>query len=125
VADKKTIFIAFAKEDERIRNMLTGQRTNGGTPFEFIDMSVKEAYESDWKAKVQTRIRRSDGVIALISASTNAATGEVWEIQTAIAEGVPLMGIWVGDYRTKPAVMGSAPCREWTWPNLSNFIDSL
>jgi hypothetical protein len=54
--------------------MFTGQRVNADTPFEFIDLSVKEAYETGWKDKVRTRIRRSDGVIALISSSTPAAT---------------------------------------------------
>jgi hypothetical protein len=47
MAISKTIFIAFAKEDERTRNLFTGQRVNSRTPFEFIDMSVKEPYVTD------------------------------------------------------------------------------
>ena len=43
---KKTVFIAFAKEDEGTRNLFTGQRVHPGTPFEFVDMSVKEPYSS-------------------------------------------------------------------------------
>lgn len=121
----KTVFIAFAKEDEGSRTMFTGQRVNADTPFEFIDLSVKEAYETGWKDKVRTRIRRSDGVIALISSSTPAATGELWEITCAVEEGVPLVGVWLGDYRTKPKEMGSAPCKIWTWANIASFIDSL
>lgn len=122
----KTVFIAFAKEDEAIRNLFTGQRVHPDTPFEFIDMSVKEPYSSEWKAKVRTRIRRSDGVIALISSNTPKATGQLWEISCAVDEGVPLIGIWIeDDYRTKPAEMGSAPCVAWTWDNVSNFIDGL
>jgi hypothetical protein len=64
---KKTIFIAFAIEDERQRDFLKGQSLNTKSPFEYIDMSVKEAYDTDWKNKVRARIKRSDGVIALIS----------------------------------------------------------
>jgi hypothetical protein len=112
-------------DDEASRNLFTGQRTNDGTPFEYMDLSVKERYDSDWKAKVTTRIRRSDGVIALISKNTPSSEGELWEIETAVAEGKPLLGIWLGDYRTKPAEMGSAPCKTWTWDNVNNFIDSL
>lgn len=41
---KKTVFIAFAKEDETTRNLFTGQRVHPDTPFEFTDMSVKEPY---------------------------------------------------------------------------------
>jgi hypothetical protein len=126
VADKKTVFVAFAKEDEGTRNLFTGQRVHPDTPFEFVDMSVKEPYSSEWKEKVRTRIRRSDGVIALISSSTPKATGELWEISCAVSEKKPLLGIWIEDgYRTKPSEMGSAPCKVWTWANVANFIDTL
>jgi hypothetical protein len=30
----EVVFIAFAKEDETIRNLFTGQRIHSGTPFE-------------------------------------------------------------------------------------------
>src|SRR2546423_10580407 len=125
MANSKSVFIAFSMDDETSRNLFTGQRTNEGTPFEYIDLSVKERYESGWKEKVTTRIRRSDGVIALISKNTPRSEGELWEISTAVAEGKPLLGIWLGDYRTKPSEMGSAPCKTWTWDNVNDFIDSL
>lgn len=126
MAEQKTIFIAFAKEDEGIRNLFTGQKVNADTPFEFIDMSVKEPYDSGWKDKTRTRIRRSDGVIALISSSTPGADGELWEISCAVEEKKPLLGIWIEDgYRTKPSEMGTAPCKNWTWPNVAGFIDGL
>ncbi len=66
MSDTKIVFIAFAKEDEGTRNLFTGQRVHPDTPFEFTDMSVKEPYLSEWKERVRTRVRRSDGVIALI-----------------------------------------------------------
>ena len=66
MARNVVVFIAFAKEDEGARNLFSGQRVHPRTPFEFTDMSVKEPYQSEWRARVQTRIRRSDGVIALI-----------------------------------------------------------
>lgn len=40
MADKKTVFIAFAKGDETTRDLFTGQRVHPKTPFEFTDMSV-------------------------------------------------------------------------------------
>ena len=121
----KTVFIAFTKEDEAERYLFTGQRVNASTPFEFIDLSVKEACETRWKDRVRTRIRRSDGVIALISESTPQATGQLWEIECAVAERKPLLGIWLGDYRVRPAQLGNAPCRTWTWPNVADFIEGL
>lgn len=63
----KIVFIAFAIEDERMRDFLKGQSLHPRAPFEFIDMSVKAPYDHSWKERVRTRIRRSDGVIALVS----------------------------------------------------------
>ncbi len=126
MSSSKTVFIAFAKEDEKTRNLFTGQRVHPKTPFEFTDMSVKEPYDSEWKERVRTRVRRSDGVIALISSNTPKASGELWEIKCAVEEAKPLLGIWIEDgYRTKPAEMGSAACKGWTWDNIANFIDGL
>lgn len=71
----KRIFIAFAKEDERIRNLLKGQSLNAGTPFEYVDMSVKEPYSAGWKERTRTRIRGSAGVIALISKKRRRRAG--------------------------------------------------
>jgi hypothetical protein len=125
MADRKIVFVAFAKEDESSRNLLKGQSLNTRSPFEYIDMSVKEPYSSEWRIKTRARIRRSDGVIALISKHTPGATGELWEIRCTREEGKPLIGIWIGDCRTKPPEMGTAPCKLWTWDNIANFIDSL
>lgn len=122
----KVIFIAFAKEDERARNLFSGQTVHPKTPFEFIDMSVKEPYSSEWKDRVRTRVRRSHGVIALISSNTPKASGQLWEVKCAIAENKPLLGIWIEDgYRSKPTEMGAAPCKAWTWNNVSDFINTL
>ncbi len=126
MADTKSVFIAFAIEDETTRNLFTGQRVHPRTPFEFVDLSVKERYASGWKDKVRTRIRRSAGVIALISSNTPDSDGELWEVSCAVEEGKPVLGIWIEDgYRTKPTEMGSAPCKTWSWENIAAFIDSL
>jgi hypothetical protein len=67
MADKKVLFIAFAIEDETQHNFLKGQSLHPRKPYEFIDMSVKEPYDTEWKARVRTRIKRSDGVVVLVS----------------------------------------------------------
>ena len=83
MADKKVVFVAFAIEDERQRDLLKGQSLNTNSPFEYIDMSVKEPYDSNWKDRVRTRIRRSDGVIALVSKNSLKSNGQKWEISCA------------------------------------------
>lgn len=123
MADRKVVFVAFAIEDERQRDFLKGQSLNTKSPFEYIDMSVKEPYNSEWKDRVRTRIRRSDGVIALISKNSLSSSGEKWEIQCAKDEKKPLRGIWAyGDDRTK---LDGVNTVVWTWDNIKAFINSL
>ena len=83
MAEKKVIFVAFAIEDERQRDFLKGQSLNTRSPFEYVDMSVKEPYDTNWKERVRTRIRRSDGVIALVSKNSLNSSGQKWEISCA------------------------------------------
>ena len=42
--------------------------------------------------KVRTRIRRSDGVIVLVSKNSLTSSGQKWEIQCAKDEGKPIRG---------------------------------
>lgn len=123
MADKKTVFVAFAIEDERQRDFLKGQSLNTNSPFEYIDLSVKEAYEADWKEKVRTRIKRCHGVIALVSKNSLKSTGQDWELSCAREEKKKIRGIWAyTDDRTNlPGVNTDV----WTWGNIKNFIDSL
>ena len=126
MADKKVVFVAFAIEDESQRNLLTGQSVHPKVPFEFIDMSVKEAYDKDWQEKVRTRIRRSDGVIALVSKNTLTSSGEKWEIACAKSESKKLLGVWAyTSDRTVSPEMGGTRVIPWTWEGIATFIDSL
>jgi MTH538 TIR-like domain (DUF1863) len=123
LANKKVVFIAFAIEDERQRDFLKGQSLHPRAPYEFTDMSVKEPYDKDWKERVRTRIRRSDGVIALVSKNSLKSSGQKWEIECAKDEGKKLRGIWAySDDRTK---LDGVNTYTWSDDNISNFIDSL
>src|SRR5882724_5110875 len=123
MADKKVIFVAFAIEDERQRDFLKGQSLNTESPFEYVDMSVKEAYETDWKERVRTRIRRSDGVIALVSKNSLTSSGEKWEIQCAAEEKRKVYGIWA--YTDDRTVLTGVNTTTWTWDGIKAFIDGL
>lgn len=123
MATRKVIFAAFAIEDQRIRDMIKGQSPKTSTPFEYIDMSVKEAYDEEWKKKVRTRILRSHGVPAIVSANSVSSTGQMWEIQCARSEGVPLRGIWA--YKDDRTRLAGVNTMVWTWDNIANWIDGL
>ncbi|HEY1920334.1 MAG TPA: TIR domain-containing protein [Streptosporangiaceae bacterium] len=123
MSDKKVVFVAFAIEDERQRDFLKGQSLHPRAPYEFIDMSVKEPYDSDWKARVRSRIRRSDGVIVLVSKNSLVSSGQKWEIQCANEEGKRVRGIWA--YKDDRTSISGVSTVAWSDENINNFIDSL
>jgi hypothetical protein len=123
MADKKIVFVAFAIEDERQRDFLYGQSLNTSSPFEYVDMSVKEPYDTNWKDRVRTRIKRSDGVIVLVSNNSVSSSGQKWEIAGAKEEGKPILAIWAySDDRTLISGLTVVP---WTWDNIKAFINRL
>lgn len=123
MADKKVIFVAFAIEDEKQRDLLKGQSLNTKSPFEYTDMSVKEPYSSEWKERVRTRIRRSDGVIALVSKNSLTSSGQKWEIECARVEKKRVLGIWA--YTDDRTTLEGVRTVVWTWNAIKDFIDSL
>jgi len=123
MADKKVVFVAFAIEDETQRDLLKGQSLHTRSPFEYTDMSVKQAYDSEWKEKVRTRIRRSDGVIALVSKNSLTSSGQKWEIACAREEGKKVLGIWA--YKDDRTNLEGVRTVVWTWDSIATFIDGL
>lgn len=123
MAGKKVIFIAFAIEDVRVRDMIKGQSLNAKSPFEYVDMSVKEAYDEEWKKKVRTRILRSDGVLVVVSKNSLISSGQKWEIQCAKEEKKKIRGIWA--YKEDRTDLAGVNTMVWTWDNIANWIDSL
>ena len=112
MADKKVIFVAFAMEDVRICDMIKGQSLNTNSPFEYVDMSVKEAYEDEWKKKVRTRILRSDGVLVIVSKDSLTSSGQKWEIQCAKEEKKKIRGIWA--YKEDRTELAGVTTLVWT-----------
>jgi len=123
MSDKKVLFIAFAMSDERQRDFLKGQSLSPRAPYEFIDMSVKEPYDTEWKMRVRTRIKRSDGVIILVSKNSLNSSGQKWEIQCAKEEGKRILGIWA--YKDDRTNIEGVNTKVWTDANIVSFIDSL
>ena len=123
MADQKVVFIAFAIEDETQRDFLKGQTLHPRAPYEFVDMSVKEPYDNNWKDRVRTRIKRSDGVIALVSKSSLKSSGQKWEIACAKEEKKRIRGIWA--YTDDRTDLVGVNTFVWSDKNISDFIDSL
>jgi hypothetical protein len=123
MAIKKRVFVAFAIEDEWQRDALKGQSLHTNCPFEYVDLSVKEAYESDWKERVRTRIRGSDGVIALVSKNSLTSSGEKWELSCGQDENKKILGIWA--YKDDRTNLAGVRTVVWSWDGIASFIDGL
>lgn len=124
----KRIFTSFAIEDSNLRDLLIGQAKNNKSPFEFVDMSVKEPWDSAWKTKCRTKIKGCDGVLIIVTKNTKKADGQLWEIKCAKEEGIPRRGIWGhnDDHPvTLPAELDGVRIVNWTWDNIANWLDTL
>jgi hypothetical protein len=124
---RKRIFIAFAIEDEGQRNLFVGQARLEASPFDFVDMSVKEPFTDDWKNRCRSRIKGCDGAIALISKNSAKASGQRFEIDCAITEGIPIIGVYAysDDRSPAPSELKNKQVIAWTWPGIKAFLDRL
>ena len=55
--DDEAYFFSFAVEDKQLRDLLKDQAKNKHCPFEFVDMSVKEPWDRQWKTNCRSRIK--------------------------------------------------------------------
>lgn len=124
----KRIFTSFAIEDSCLRDFLVGQAKNNKSPFEFIDMSVKEPWDSGWKTRCRTKIKSCDGMLIIVTKNTKNAEGQLWEIRCAKEEGIPRRGIW-GHTDNRPEALPldleGVRIVNWTWENIASWIETL
>ena len=126
--ERPRIFISFAMDDAIYRNHLVTQARNNRSPFDFIDMSVKEPYmQKEWKDRCRTRIKRCHGVIVLLSKNTYHSSGARWEIKCAREEKIPIIGMHIkkDDRGTIPPELKGKRIIIWSWENVEKFIESL
>lgn len=125
---KKRIFISFAAEDIRLRDLLVGQARNDNSPFDFVDMSVKKPWDSAWKTNCKTKIKGCHGMIAIITKNTKNASGELWEIKCAKEEEVPCVGIWGhpdARFTTLPNEIAPLRVMDWNWLNIEKWLKQI
>ena len=127
MATDNRVFISFAIEDANLRTLLVGQARNEASPFSFVDMSVKEPWDSSWKTKCRTKIKGCDGVIGIITDNTPTGSGQIWELACAVEENVPVFLIYGNEDRPSslPASIKGKRVHLSTWPNIEKFLDTL
>lgn len=121
----KRIFTAFAVEDKNLRDLLVGQRLHGDTPFEWIDMSVKEPWDERWRTQCRSRIKGCDGLIGIITTHTPKADGQLWELKCAAEERKPTLlihGNSSGRLVNMPPEIKGMAVIPWTWDAIASFV---
>lgn len=124
---KKRAFISFDYDhDSDLKSLLVGQAKNSDSPFEIVDMSIKEAISENWKANARKRIKGCDVVIVICGEKTNTATGVDAEIKIAQEEKVSYFLLRGRAKKTcaKPKKAKSTDkIYNWTWDNLKMLIN--
>ena len=124
----KRIFTSFAVEDSNLRDLLVGQSKDDNCPFEFVDMSVKDPWDNQWKTNCRTKIKGCDGMIAIVTKNTKNADGQLWEVKCAKEEDIPCRGIWGHSEEaglSLPAEFNGISVVRWDWDNIKNWLDNL
>lgn len=123
---KNRVFTSFDFDhDEDLRNLLVGQSKHSDSPFELADWSVKAPMTGDWKAKVRTRIKKTDQMVVICGTNTDSAAGVSVEMKIAQEEGIPYFLLWGRNGKTckKPkAAKSSDKIYKWNWENLKGLI---
>ncbi|RXK60032.1 TIR domain-containing protein [Lacibacter luteus] len=124
--ERRKVFISFAVEDKKYRDFLVSQAKNDRTPFDFIDMSVKEPWDEDeWKRQCRKKIRKCDSMIVLLSKNTWHSSGSRWEIKCAKEERLRIIGMHVrkDDKGAIPPELNGKRIIEWSWKSLEKFLN--
>jgi len=123
----KRVFTSFAIEDVRLRDLFVGQARHDKVPYEFVDMSVKQPWDSEWKTKCRTRIRGCNAVVVLITKNLKQASGAIWEIKCAKEENKPILGVYIGGATLldTPDELNGIKKVSWTWANIAEFLNKI
>ena len=120
------VFISFDFDhDVDVKNVLVAQAKNPDSPFDFIDASVKEPLDGDWKEKVRRRMDNIDLVIVLCGEYTHKAIGVAAELTIAQDKEKPYFLLWAYEEKTctKPTSAQSGDkMYKWNWENLKALI---
>lgn len=123
---KKRVFISFDYDhDSDLKTLLVGQAKNPDSPFEIVDMSIKETISENWKANARRRIKGCEVVIVICGEKTNTATGVSAELKIAQEERIDYFLLKGRDDKMciKPTQASvSDKIYNWTWDNLKLLI---
>ena len=123
---KKRVYICFDYDhDFDIKESLIGQSKLPDSPFDVVDLSIKEAIKSNWKQSARRRIKSCDVVIVLCGKYTSSATGVSAELTITQEENIPyfLLAGHQGESVKPRGAKGTDIMYKWSWSNLKLLIN--
>jgi hypothetical protein len=121
---KRRVFVSFDFDnDSKLKVFIAGQAKLPDSPFEIVDMSMKEAApEKKWLEEAEARIKRSDTVLVMLGPKTYKAPGVLKEVRIANRLGknrFQVIGYRDGKYTP---VSNAGRVYAWNWENLKKLL---
>ena len=121
---KKRVFVSFDFDnDKKLKDFIIGQSRLPDSPFEIIDVSMKEpAPERNWEDKAETKIKGADIVLVMVGPNTYRASGVLREVAIARELNIPIVqiiGYKDGNYNSVP---DAGRLYSWNWNNLKKLL---
>ncbi|MDD3122479.1 MAG: hypothetical protein PHC62_03065 [Candidatus Izemoplasmatales bacterium] len=124
---KKRVYICFDYDNDKdIKGSLVAQSKLKDSPFEIVDMSIKEAIDEKWKATARARIKSCDLVIVLCGRHTSSAVGVSAELtitQEELVQYFLLCGKKDGKVEKPLNAKKTDVIYPWSWTKLKLLIN--
>lgn len=94
--------------------------------IDFITLDRKGAEIFQWKQTIKDVIGKSDGVMILVSPQTTTDCYAIWEIDCAVSDNVPIVGVDISKYpgvEIPDKLVGKMTKYGWEW--FAEFINGL
>ncbi len=119
-------FISFEMEDEWARDFLAQHAKDKRNDLEFLDYSVKEAFNSAWKTNCKARIAQTKGTIVMVGPTTYLSDAVLWEIAETARQGHYLFGIQINRDKTHPIPSGltASSVIRWDFTQIVKWLDT-
>jgi len=125
---KARVFVSFDFDNDRpLKDFIVGQSRLPDSPFEIVDMSLKEAAPTPtWERKARDAIKRSDLVLVMVGRQAWRAPGVLKEVRMARQENIRIVQmIGYSDLTNPTRVPNAGTLYRWSWPTLKKtFADA-
>ena len=122
---KKRVFVSFDFDNDRtLKEFIIGQSKHQDSPFEVVDLSLKEAApEKDWLDKARAAISRSEVFMIMLGPKSRSAPGVLKELKIANElKKTKFQIIGYKDGTATWAVPDGGRTYNWNWENLKTLL---